>query len=152
MVFEAGLNPPGGIWQDNYVLKNQSEEPEHLAGTSILADNAIHIHFLYMVSNTLGFFASLSIILLLISGLPLKKRISIWILTSIMWVALTCTTSTYFITLTSISARHLAKHASSPVAVPEGWFIAWISFICIILLVHFLRFVTKASGRIEVIT
>ncbi|XP_026438268.1 ankyrin repeat-containing protein BDA1-like [Papaver somniferum] len=63
MAFEAGLNPPGGIWQDNSVLKDHSGEPKHLAGTSILADNAMHIHFLYMVSNTIGFFASLSIIL-----------------------------------------------------------------------------------------
>lgn len=35
IAIEAGLNPPGGIWQDNFVLKNQSGEPEHLAGTSI---------------------------------------------------------------------------------------------------------------------
>ncbi|KAI3893108.1 hypothetical protein MKX03_015678 [Papaver bracteatum] len=146
MAFEAGLNPPGSIWQENSVLKNRSGEPKHLAGTSILADNAIHIHFLYMVSNTIGFFASLSIILLLISGLPLKKRFSIWILTAIMWVALTCTASTYFITLTTISARHLIKHHASPVEVLKGWFIAWISFVCFVLFVHFLRLMSKRKA------
>ncbi|KAI3926470.1 hypothetical protein MKW92_025796 [Papaver armeniacum] len=147
MAFEAGLNPPGGIWQENSVLKNDSGEPEHLAGTSILADNAIHIHFLYMGSNTIGFFASLSIILLLISGLPLKKRFSIWILTAIMWVALTCTASTYFITLTSISARHLSKHTASPVEVLKGWFITWMAFVCIVLFAHFLRLMSKRKAK-----
>ncbi|RZC55404.1 hypothetical protein C5167_014258 [Papaver somniferum] len=146
MAFEAGLNPPGGIWQDNSVLKDHSGKPMHLAGTSILADNAIHIHFLYMISNTTGFLASLSIILLLISGLPLKKRFSIWILTAIMWVALTCTASTYFITLSSISARHLSKHGAPPVEVLKGWFITWIAFISILLFVHFLRLMSKRKA------
>ncbi|KAI3969481.1 hypothetical protein MKX01_020042 [Papaver californicum] len=106
----------------------------HLAGTTIFADSAIHIHFLYMINNTIG-------------GLPLKKRFSIWILAT-MWVALTYTASTYFITLSSISARHLSKHHDPPVEVLKGWFITRIIFICILLFMHFLRHMSKRKSEL----
>ncbi|MCL7034652.1 hypothetical protein MKW94_012821 [Papaver nudicaule] len=132
MAFQAGLNPPSGVWQDN------SGKPKHLAGTSILADNAPRIYLLYMISNTTGFLASLSIILLLISGLPLKRRFFVWLLTVIMWIAITSTASTYIISMTCISAQHI----TSPLTVIKGLFFAWIGFICIIVFVRILRLIS----------
>ncbi|KAI3837869.1 hypothetical protein MKW92_000113 [Papaver armeniacum] len=129
MAFQAGLNPPSGVWQDN------SEKPERLAGTSILADNAPRIYILFMISNTTGFLSSLSVILLLISGLPLKRRFFVWLLTVIMWIAITSTASTYIIALICISAQHI----TSPLKVLKGLFFAWIGFMCVIVFVHILR-------------
>ncbi|KAI3863979.1 hypothetical protein MKW98_031571 [Papaver atlanticum] len=129
MAFQAGLNPPSGVWQDN------SEETKHSAGTSIMADYAPRIYILFMISNTTGFLASLSVILLLISGLPLKRRFFVWLLTAIMWIAITSTASTYIIALICISAQHI----TSPLKVLKGLFFAWIGFMCVIVFVHILR-------------
>ncbi|RZC55405.1 hypothetical protein C5167_014257 [Papaver somniferum] len=129
MAFQAGLNPPSGVWQDHL------EKPERLAGTSILADNAPRIYILFMISNTTGFLASLSVILLLISGLPLRRRFFVWLLTVIMWIAITSTASTYIIALICISAQHI----TSPLKVLKGLFFAWIGFMCVIVSVHILR-------------
>ncbi|KAK3436032.1 hypothetical protein EUGRSUZ_C00683 [Eucalyptus grandis] len=46
----------------------------------------------FKASNTISFIASLSTIIFLISGLPLKRRrITTWIVMLTMWVAITCT-------------------------------------------------------------
>ncbi|KAK9273484.1 hypothetical protein L1049_018294 [Liquidambar formosana] len=53
----------------------------------------------FLAYNTTGFIASLSIILLLITGLPFKNRFFMWILTLIMWVAITSMALTYGISV-----------------------------------------------------
>ncbi|KAH7574426.1 hypothetical protein JRO89_XS03G0294600 [Xanthoceras sorbifolium] len=93
MAFQAGLNPPGGLWQDNNPntgsqANNNSTVP-HLAGTSILATHDLGNYSRYLAYNTSSFIASLSIILLLITGLPFKRKFFMWILIVIVWVAIT---------------------------------------------------------------
>ncbi|KAI3893109.1 hypothetical protein MKX03_015679 [Papaver bracteatum] len=141
MAFQAGLNPPSGVWQDN------SEKPKHSAGTSIMADYAPRIYILFMISNTTGFLASLSVILLLISGLPLKRRFFVWLLTAIMWIAITSTASTYIIALICISAQHI----TSPLKVLKGLFFAWIGFMCVIVFVHILRLLSWLLRKFGII-
>ncbi|KAK2631842.1 hypothetical protein EUGRSUZ_L02370 [Eucalyptus grandis] len=52
----------------------------------------------FKASNTISFIASLSTIIFLISGLPLKRRrITTWIVMLTMWVAITCTALSYSI-------------------------------------------------------
>ncbi|KAJ4717522.1 Ankyrin repeat family protein [Melia azedarach] len=46
-----------------------------------------------------GFLASLSIILLLISGLPLKRRLFVWIFMVTMWIATTAVAFTYTVSV-----------------------------------------------------
>lgn len=58
----------------------------------------------FMIVNTIAFLTSLSIILLVVSGLPIKKRKWMWIQMVIMWVAITTQVSTYFISLRHMSS------------------------------------------------
>lgn len=89
MAFQSGLNPPGGLWQDD------SPDQRHQAGQAIMASKYPTDYSYYLSYNTTGFIASLSIILLLITGLPFKRRLFMWLLTAIMGVAITSMALTY---------------------------------------------------------
>ena len=70
------------------------------AGTSIMASKYPDGYYpKFMTYNSISFVASLSIVLLLISGLPMKKRI-------FMWVTITFMTLTYVISLKADSPHH----------------------------------------------
>ncbi|GLT45036.1 hypothetical protein SLA2020_189010 [Shorea laevis] len=98
VAFQAAVTPPGGVWQDD----RGSQEP-HTAGTSVMADKDPFYYGQFMIFNTIAFLASLSIILLLISGLPMKRRRWMWIQMVIMWVAITAQGITYFLSFRYIS-------------------------------------------------
>ncbi|XP_059640418.1 ankyrin repeat-containing protein ITN1-like [Cornus florida] len=73
--FQAGLNPPGNVWQEN---NNGTTRP----GTAIMDGDKDFKWFLKY--NTVSLLASLSIILLMISGFPLKNKLSMWLLVAAM--------------------------------------------------------------------
>ncbi|KAK2633164.1 hypothetical protein EUGRSUZ_L00459 [Eucalyptus grandis] len=76
VALQAATTPPGGVWQDDYKVNangNPVKEP-HMAGTSILAHIQRIAYGQFMIFNPLPFLSSLSIILLLLSGLPIKRR------------------------------------------------------------------------------
>lgn len=96
MAFQAGLNPPGGVWQDNgetfddYLGKNLT----FTVGYSIAATLAPDDYSLFVNYNTVSLVALLSTILLMISGFPLKYRFSMLLLmvtmcTTVVFILLT---------------------------------------------------------------
>ncbi|WRX35099.1 PGG domain - like 10 [Theobroma cacao] len=106
MAFQAALTPPGGLWQDDLTGTSQGNDTQpHEAGTSIIADKNQSYYSQYLSYNTTSFIASLSIILLLITGLPFKRRLFMWILTVIVWIAITSMALTYRISLLVFTPR-----------------------------------------------
>uniref|UniRef100_A0A5B7AXJ0 PGG domain-containing protein n=1 Tax=Davidia involucrata TaxID=16924 RepID=A0A5B7AXJ0_DAVIN len=106
VAFQAGLTPPGGIWQDNYEGDpNNPKDKSHTVGTSVMASTEPIEYGQFMIFNTIAFLASLSIILLLVSGLPLKRRRWMWIQMVAMWIAITAQVVTYFIALRHMSPK-----------------------------------------------
>ncbi|XP_052200610.1 ankyrin repeat-containing protein BDA1-like [Diospyros lotus] len=103
VAFQAGLTPPGGVWQDD----SDGEQP-HTVGTSVMAYKEPFFYGQFMIFNTVAFLASLSIILLLVSGLPIKKRRWMWFQMVIMWIAITAQVITFFLSL-----RHLCPKESN---------------------------------------
>ncbi|KAF4375752.1 hypothetical protein F8388_014474, partial [Cannabis sativa] len=102
MAFQAGISPPGGLWEDN-----GSENIPHSAGESIISYYGnIYPYHAYLVTNTIGFAGSLSIILLLVTGLPFCRKFLMWILTIILWVTVTAMTITYLIAIVVTAPRH----------------------------------------------
>ncbi|KAI3814803.1 hypothetical protein L1987_14448 [Smallanthus sonchifolius] len=95
MAFQAGTNPPGGVWQDN-----SSNNPLHKVGFAVMPSNHPTLYHIFLVCNTVGFVSTLSIILLLISGLPfLKHKIFLWVLMVIMWIATASMSITYSVSI-----------------------------------------------------
>lgn len=110
VAFQAAITPPGGVWQDDLIVDengNKVKQP-HTAGTSIMAYNKRSGYGIFMIFNTLAFLASSSIILLLVSGLPIKRRRWMWIQMIIMWIAVTSQVITYFIALRFMSTEDMA--------------------------------------------
>ncbi|KAJ4717506.1 putative Ankyrin repeat family protein [Melia azedarach] len=88
MAFQAGVNPPQSPRQDT-----SSPDNPRLAAAPVQRPPTLGLIFIsqgFYIYNTTGFLASMSIILLHISGLPLNHRILMWILSVILWVAI-CT-------------------------------------------------------------
>ncbi|KAK0570700.1 hypothetical protein LWI29_005214 [Acer saccharum] len=119
VAFQAGLNPPGGVRQET--------------GYSVLYDTHRVIYIFFLAYNTTGFVSSISIILLLISGLPIRRKCFVWILMVVMWVAVTAMAFTY---LTSITMLTDSREATS---VSFGVFLVWLVMMGILLLVHAIR-------------
>ncbi|CAH1426805.1 unnamed protein product [Lactuca virosa] len=101
MAFQAGTNPPSGVWQDG-----STTDPNRRAGYAVMVYNHPTAYQIFLVCNTVGFVSTLSIILLLISGLPfLKHRVFLWILMVIMWIATTSMSLTYLVSIWVLSPK-----------------------------------------------
>ncbi|CAL5389456.1 unnamed protein product [Camellia sinensis] len=124
---QSGVNPPGGVWQDN--------SSEHRAGQSILAYNHPSSYKYFLRANTMGFVASLSIFLLLVSRFAAKRRIFIWLLVILMWISIT---STVFII--AVTPEMQRKSLSQTIVVAT---IVW-CIVMALLLVHTYRLIVNA--------
>ncbi|KAJ0030246.1 hypothetical protein Pint_14367 [Pistacia integerrima] len=147
VTFQAGLNPPGGVWQETEKAQDgaPTSEPYHMPGASIMADTSYDLSDLsdfFFTSNTIGFVASLCIILLLVSGLPFcKRKLFTWILMVILWVAISALTLAYLSSLIFITSPNE----------PDIWNVSttlmvvrvWMGMMGILLLSHTIRLVKK---------
>ncbi|XP_058202968.1 ankyrin repeat-containing protein BDA1-like [Rhododendron vialii] len=67
MAFQVGVNPPGGVWQDNF--------KEHIAGKAMLAYKYPNSYACFMFFNTVGFLLSLFLILsILATAVPVTRN------------------------------------------------------------------------------
>ncbi|KAG6414309.1 hypothetical protein SASPL_127028 [Salvia splendens] len=138
VAFQAGLTPPGGIWEDDYYVdeNGQAVSDPHSAGHSVMAYQEPGVYSAFMILNTTAFLASLSIILLLVSGLPLNRRKWMWLQMVIMWVAISTQVATYFVTLRHISPRDMAGTLRE---VTEISVLTWLTLIVVVFVGNVLR-------------
>ncbi|XP_071723234.1 uncharacterized protein [Rutidosis leptorrhynchoides] len=118
MAYQAGLSPPCGLWDNDQ--KDNNGTILYYAGTSIMAANLPEGYAAFWIYNTVSFLASLSTILLLMSGLPLGKKVLMWILTATMWVTITFMALTYLYSMTAISYVQRDPEHGSPTT--EVWY------------------------------
>ncbi|KAK3436043.1 hypothetical protein EUGRSUZ_C00697 [Eucalyptus grandis] len=97
---------------------------------------------LFKAFNTISFIASLSTIILLISGLPLKRRrITTWIVMLTMWVAITCTALSYSFLIVFASPEKDKTYDEDPVVVIAVR--TWTGLMSLIFLCHIIRLIWK---------
>ncbi|KAK6262073.1 hypothetical protein QUC31_007889 [Theobroma cacao] len=83
--FQVALNPPGGIWQDNY-FPNQNDSHsatisgKHLAGWSILGTSGGVSFSVFAIFNSIGFSVSLYMIKVLTRKFPLEFELGMCML------------------------------------------------------------------------
>ncbi|GFZ15566.1 hypothetical protein Acr_24g0017560 [Actinidia rufa] len=144
MAFQAGVNPPGGVWQENspnyldpHTAGNltTSSDP-HRAGEAVVAYNYPETYKYYLRANTISFVASLSTLLLLISGLPFKRKTFMWILMAIMWLSITSMAFTYSYSIVAVTPKkdRGPLRRTMYVAVP-----VWCGVMGLLLLGHTMR-------------
>jgi hypothetical protein len=113
MAFQAGISPPGGVWQQNisnstegyYCAQDNICEPDRAVLSYSYPDD--YLWFLYF--NTTSFFASLCVILLVIIGFPLRNKFFIWLLTSAMTISVASMTFTYINAVYLVTPNHIFK-------------------------------------------
>lgn len=139
MAFQAGVSPPGGLWQDD----GASGKPTQTAGTSIMAAKDPTNYDRYLSFNTTGFVASLSVILMLITGFPFRHLVFLWILIITMWIAVSSMALTY-----GISIRFIAPRDSQPVISEIAIYvsIAICSFMGLLLLGKIIHLLSRRLG------
>ncbi|XWS26638.1 hypothetical protein CRYUN_Cryun26dG0047900 [Craigia yunnanensis] len=138
VAFQAAITPPGGVWQADETVDENGNPLEHprKAGTAVMAYSQDIEYGQFMIFNTLAFLASLSIILLLVSGLPIKRRRWMWIQMIIMWIAITAQVITYFISLRYMSPDSAAGMLRD---VTEISVLAWLCLMGIVFIGNVVR-------------
>ncbi|XP_039012212.1 ankyrin repeat-containing protein BDA1-like isoform X2 [Hibiscus syriacus] len=149
MSFQAGLTPPGGLWQDGLIQAPQGNNitnGTHEAGTSISAYRNQSYYGQYLAANTISFIASMSIILLLITGLPFKRRFFMWILTVIMWVAISAMAFTYRISLLVFTPKAQELNVTR---ILDYALVVWLSVMALLLLAHTVRLTVNIFQKVD---
>lgn len=144
MAYQAGVNPPSGVWQEDN--SNSEGEIIYYAGTSIMAFNYPDGYPKFMTYNTISFVASLSMIFLLISGLPMKRRIFMWLLMVTMWITITFMALTYLISMQAVSPDHELGAITRVVLTSV---LVWLGLIGIVMLVHTIRFLIWCVRKVR---
>ncbi|XP_059642553.1 ankyrin repeat-containing protein BDA1-like [Cornus florida] len=141
MAFQAGVSPPGGAWQDNYNSTDTNQTVPHRAGEAIMAYNYPDSYPIFLRANTIGFVASLSTILLLISGLPFKRKIFVWILMVIMWLTVTAMAVTYVMAIVAVTPKSQRPPLTGVIVVAV---IVWGVLMALLLLGNTIRLLGRA--------
>ncbi|KAI6682166.1 hypothetical protein NL676_036047 [Syzygium grande] len=143
MAFQASITPPGGLWQED---SKEGEIPAHKAGESIMADKYSLAYNKFVICNTISFVASLSVIIILISGLPLKwRRIPTWIAMLTMWVAITFTAATYAISMFVFTPASEERTFDQAIG---NAVLAWVGLMTLLFLCHVVRFIVKLVRKV----
>lgn len=154
MSFQVAVNPPGGFWQEDTSSDQGCPDGKSVckAGTAIQAykynnnKNKTENSYKQIFSNkyhnfiacsTISFCASLSIILLLISGIPLGNRISVGILILGMFISVLFTAATYMISIGFVQAPDDQQFFEEIVLY---YFRFWVLLLLVIVGIHVLRF------------
>ncbi|KAH7838984.1 hypothetical protein Vadar_033400 [Vaccinium darrowii] len=142
MAFEAGVSPPGGVWQD--------DSHGHRAGEAVMAYNYQHSYPYFLRFNTIGFVASLSTLLLLISGFKFRNKATMWILIVSMWVAITSMAITYAFSNVVVTPKKDRQSLSYTIKTAV---IAWSCVMALLLLKHtsylVAKFVKEKQSRMK---
>ncbi|KAF8006042.1 hypothetical protein BT93_K0359 [Corymbia citriodora subsp. variegata] len=147
MAFQAILSPPGGAWSDD----KKQNDITYYAGTPIMATNNPNVYLRFCIYNTVSFLASLSTIFLLMSGLPMKNKVLMWILMATTWVTITFMALAYLESMVA-GQNMVIEHklvATSVTPVISYSMYVWLGIIAIVILVHTVRFLAFVLRNVK---
>ncbi|CDP13438.1 unnamed protein product [Coffea canephora] len=101
MAFQAGISPPGGVWQADLL---EGPNP-HTIGEAVMAQKHPKYYWLLIRANTIAFVSSLSTIILLIRGSSIPSKCLMPLLAFVMWLAIATIAMTYAIALVTVAPK-----------------------------------------------
>ncbi|PNX90982.1 hypothetical protein L195_g047111 [Trifolium pratense] len=147
MTFSLGTNPPGGVVQVSLENVSSLESFDKLCSnvTGICAGSAIlgsmyNGYVKFLVCNTICFIAAISVIFLLVSGIPMDNTFSIWLLSTFMCITLTSLALTYMFAAVMITPDSILNNYNNPFAIV---LLVWVAFVLIVHGVHIVRFLVR---------
>lgn len=140
ITFQAGTNPPGGVFLE--------DKDGHEAGTAIMSYLLDYKYFTFF--NTAGLFASLSLILLLVSGLSFTRKISIRGLIIITWIAVASILGSYFCSFAILTPSTVIKERRFWLVVPLS-IALWLMLMCTVLGVYIFQWLRQFLYRLGII-
>ncbi|XP_057799740.1 ankyrin repeat-containing protein BDA1-like [Salvia miltiorrhiza] len=152
VAFQAGLSPPGGVWQGDFPGNpngTSRADRAHRAGQSVMAYTLPDKYGQYMVFNTIAFLASLSIILLQVSGLPMRRRRWMWTQMVTMWVAISAQTLTYFVTLINMTPERVENTVYQVAKISVVVWLLLVGVVFVGNLTRAVRYVLRKYGYVE---
>uniref|UniRef100_A0A1J3J7Z3 PGG domain-containing protein n=1 Tax=Noccaea caerulescens TaxID=107243 RepID=A0A1J3J7Z3_NOCCA len=141
MSFQVMVNPPGGVWQgDPCPSRDQAGTVQVCAakaGTSVLEDDRSkrELYLGMVISSVVSFTASMSLILLVISGLQLRNRLIMAILVTFMVVAVFCMVAAFLFAVALVQSDNQII-----VGILVIYVVFWIVFPVLIIISQLVRF------------
>lgn len=151
MSFQVAVNPPGGFWQADTTADQgcPSGQPICKAGTAVQAYGTTNDYRIFIACSTVSFSASMGIMLLLISGVPLKNKVSVGILILGMFISILFVAATFMMSIGFVKAPHDKRFFDS---LAENYYVRfWAGLLCVIVGIHVLRicwWLLKKLGRL----
>lgn len=136
MAFQAGVNPAGGVWQDN----NTDGPNPHKAGEAVMAYSHPKYYRNFIRVNTVALVSSLSTIMFLISGLPFRRKFFMWCLMVIMWLTISAIALTYGISIVIVTPKDERKQLGHVI---ETAVIVWCGVMALLLLGNTIRLISR---------
>lgn len=136
IAFQAGVNPPDGVWLDNLDGVNG-----HQAGEAVMAYNHPHSYPYFICCNTIGFVASLITITCLISGV-FKNRYYLVMLVVVMCISITSMAFTYAYAIVVFTPKRKREAVNHTIVVAV---VVWFGVQVIILLFHGNRWIRNIA-------
>ncbi|KAF7843548.1 ankyrin repeat-containing protein [Senna tora] len=149
--FQAIISPPGGFIQQGLSSNSDTtstnnnplncsiiDNDQYCPGEAISSYNLRPQFVRYLKCNTVSFVSSLSVALLLVSGVSVKNKPVIWLLSMGMCVSLTSLALAYFFAVDMIIPTHLEDEFLYNLFGPS--FLAWIALLLFITVFITLRF------------
>ncbi|KAL6973981.1 hypothetical protein U1Q18_028163 [Sarracenia purpurea var. burkii] len=126
MALQVGVNHPSGgsVWQ---------QDGDTHTGAVGASTFSLYSYEFFLICNTIGFVASFIIILIFVSGFPLRWRVIIWVMRVIMWVALTAMIVTYLSSITVLAPKYADSLLNTVIDVV---LYAWVGVILLLILGH----------------
>ncbi|KAJ0076459.1 hypothetical protein Patl1_33601 [Pistacia atlantica] len=138
MSFQVATNPPGGDWKSDITNQNCTTGAVNCIFETSMGE---YTHDKLVFFSTISFSASLSIILWLISRVPLKNRVSVGILLIGMWSTVLFVAATYYLYI-SLAMPHDSQDQYEHVFdfISVWYFELWAGLLAVIIAIHTLRF------------
>ncbi|KAE9464168.1 hypothetical protein C3L33_03924, partial [Rhododendron williamsianum] len=136
MAYQSILSPPGGLWQETKQGDSPAPSPsldntvddDQIAGHAVM--NPKDSYASYLILNTIVLGASLSTIMLAMTGFPMENKFLTWSLVFTVYITISFMGAAYLAAVNLVSPEPLSKYGLDVMLV--GW-LALCSFFVMVL-------------------